>query len=247
MIKFFRKIRYDLMKKNKTGKYFKYAIGEIILVVIGILIALSINNWNEKRKDKNSALEYHQRLIEDLERVNERSENIADRAFQTMTAIIESVEILESTHEITSKEQETLDYALVWYARFNYQMPDLSTLEEMKSNGDLGLIYNVELRKDIVDFNEYLLNLESIFNTLGNTIQNNNFIDELIRINVDTITLAVRHEYNLEELRNDPVFINSFSRMANHWRGSTYFMENTTKRSEALTKRIKEEIDQTEW
>jgi len=43
MIKFFRKIRYDLMEKNKTKKYFKYAIGEIVLVVIGILIALSIN------------------------------------------------------------------------------------------------------------------------------------------------------------------------------------------------------------
>ena len=50
MIKFFRKIRYNLMEQNKTGKYLKYAIGEIILVVIGILIALSINNWNESRK-----------------------------------------------------------------------------------------------------------------------------------------------------------------------------------------------------
>jgi hypothetical protein len=60
MIKFFRKIRYDLMgnqtspkaSAGKTGKYFKYAIGEIILVVIGILIALQINNWNEYRKDR---------------------------------------------------------------------------------------------------------------------------------------------------------------------------------------------------
>ena len=50
MIKFFRKIRYNLMEQNKTGKYLKYAIGEIILVVIGILIALSINNWNERQK-----------------------------------------------------------------------------------------------------------------------------------------------------------------------------------------------------
>jgi len=50
MIKFFRKIRYNLIKNNKTGKYLKYAIGEIILVVIGILIALQINNWNENRK-----------------------------------------------------------------------------------------------------------------------------------------------------------------------------------------------------
>jgi hypothetical protein len=50
MIKFFRKIRRNLLSDGKTGKYFKYAIGEIILVVIGILIALSINNWNENRK-----------------------------------------------------------------------------------------------------------------------------------------------------------------------------------------------------
>ncbi|MCA0133554.1 DUF6090 family protein [Winogradskyella alexanderae] len=51
MIKFFRKIRQNLLIENKTGKYFKYAIGEIVLVVIGILIALQINNWNEQRKE----------------------------------------------------------------------------------------------------------------------------------------------------------------------------------------------------
>ena len=53
MIKFFRKIRQNLLSEGKTRKYLKYAIGEIILVVIGILIALSINNWNEERKAVN--------------------------------------------------------------------------------------------------------------------------------------------------------------------------------------------------
>jgi hypothetical protein len=53
MIKFFRKIRYELLGENKTGKYLKYAIGEIVLVVIGILIALSINNWNNHRLEEN--------------------------------------------------------------------------------------------------------------------------------------------------------------------------------------------------
>ena len=51
MLRFFRKIRFEIMEKNKPGKYLKYAIGEIVLVVIGILIALQINNWNEARKD----------------------------------------------------------------------------------------------------------------------------------------------------------------------------------------------------
>jgi len=50
MINFFRKIRKQLADDNKPLKYFRYAIGEIVLVVIGILIALSINNWNEDRK-----------------------------------------------------------------------------------------------------------------------------------------------------------------------------------------------------
>ena len=52
MIKFFRKIRQRLLTENKFSKYLIYAIGEIILVVIGILIALSINNWNEAQRDR---------------------------------------------------------------------------------------------------------------------------------------------------------------------------------------------------
>lgn len=56
MIKFFRRIRQNLLMKNqsadRTGRYLKYAIGEIFLVMIGILLALQINNWNEQRKDR---------------------------------------------------------------------------------------------------------------------------------------------------------------------------------------------------
>ena len=58
MIKFFRKIRYDLIEKNKTRKYLKYAVGEIVLVVIGILIALSINNSNTINKQRKVEQEY---------------------------------------------------------------------------------------------------------------------------------------------------------------------------------------------
>ncbi len=66
MIKFFRKIRYDLMGQNKTGKYLKYAVGEIVLVVIGILLALQINNWNQERINQKRVTNYLINLVEDI-------------------------------------------------------------------------------------------------------------------------------------------------------------------------------------
>lgn len=66
MIQFFRRIRQQLLTKNKFSKYLLYAIGEIILVVIGILIALQINNWNENRKLRGIEIETLKELRSDL-------------------------------------------------------------------------------------------------------------------------------------------------------------------------------------
>ena len=62
MIKFFRKIRQKTLTENKFGKYLTYAIGEIILVVIGILIALQINNWNINKSNLKESNEFVARL-----------------------------------------------------------------------------------------------------------------------------------------------------------------------------------------
>ena len=64
MIKFFRKIRQNLLTENRFSKYFLYAVGEIVLVVIGILIALQVNTWNQHRINQNLEL----KLLEDLKR-----------------------------------------------------------------------------------------------------------------------------------------------------------------------------------
>ncbi len=74
MIKFFRKIRQNLLLENKTGKYLKYAIGEILLVVIGILIALSINNWNQSRIDKRSESKY----LNDIKKEIQNNSSVLD-------------------------------------------------------------------------------------------------------------------------------------------------------------------------
>ena len=66
MIKFFRHIRKSLIMENNTSKYFKYATGEIVLVVIGFLIALQINNWNENRKDRIKEIHFLNNVKTDL-------------------------------------------------------------------------------------------------------------------------------------------------------------------------------------
>ena len=66
------------MEQNKTGKYFKYAIGEVVLVVIGILIALSINNWNEGRKRINQGKNYVNEINNDVKNDMASIKNILD-------------------------------------------------------------------------------------------------------------------------------------------------------------------------
>jgi hypothetical protein len=85
MIKFFRKIRQNLLMENKTGKYFKYAIGEIVLVVIGILIALQINNANENRKISETKKEYYRQILLDLDK---EIDNINTRIILLDTSIV---------------------------------------------------------------------------------------------------------------------------------------------------------------
>ena len=66
MLRFFRQIRQRLLTDNKFSKYLLYAIGEILLVVIGILIALQVDNWNEQRKSEITVNTYRVKLINDL-------------------------------------------------------------------------------------------------------------------------------------------------------------------------------------
>ncbi|TMU55564.1 DUF6090 family protein [Flagellimonas algicola] len=68
MIKFFRRIRQNLLEESKTTKYLTYALGEIALVVIGILIALSINNWNESRQHEKIKGNIYKTVVEDIKK-----------------------------------------------------------------------------------------------------------------------------------------------------------------------------------
>jgi hypothetical protein len=149
MIKFFRKIRYDLMEQNKTGKYFKYAIGEIVLVVIGILIALSINNWNNKRIENIRA----ENFIEQMKlQVEGNILNVAEKLqkHQSHLNITENLISIIGT-DMTIDIDEKID-SLVVVNNYDYHLNlNMNSLIEGRENGDLSLIASDSLRQSIYD------------------------------------------------------------------------------------------------
>ena len=148
MIKFFRKIRYNLMEQNKTGKYFKYAIGEIILVVLGILIALSINNWNEDRKSRVVELKVLKQIEGDL------SKNLSqlDNAANAMEEIQKSCEIIIKVWENKSKYSDSLSlhfFKSTW-SGVGYMTGIATSGYDNLENLGFDLIQNDSIRESII-------------------------------------------------------------------------------------------------
>jgi hypothetical protein len=150
MIKLFQKIRKKLLEENKFRSYIKYGIGEIFLVVIGILIALQINTWNENRKLDQQEKSYLNRLIQEnksdvltfaaeIERLEKNNEKIANlsNAFKDKDS---------SDSLLVHSASEFMIYGSL-YPRFN---PSISTYEDLSSTGNLGIIKDTGLRDQIV-------------------------------------------------------------------------------------------------
>ena len=149
MIKFFRKIRQNLLSEGKTGKYFKYAIGEIILVVIGILIALQINNWNENRKVEIIKQNYYQQILTDLEADKEYAENEITH--------LDSLIAMYNNYKETYKK-EVVNFEVAFRAIFKNEFSNhplkfkTSTINSLISAGDIKLL-DPNLREKLTSYN----------------------------------------------------------------------------------------------
>jgi len=147
MLRFFRTIRKKLIEQDNVRKYFIYATGEILLVVIGILIALQVNNWNEARVDQERGLAYRSRIISDLE--TDIVELEKRKAFWSAAA--EGRIALAYAEEGRLPEEGSwgvlralLHASQVWRFIFNQ-----TNYLEMRSTGDLRLIDDSQLRSDL--------------------------------------------------------------------------------------------------
>ncbi|NKI30926.1 DUF6090 family protein [Croceivirga thetidis] len=175
MIKFFRLIRQKLISENKFSKYLFYAIGEIVLVVIGILIALQINSWYQTRldfeKEEKFLLEIKENLNEDLKKINEV---ISANAFK--------LKKIDSAYYYLSlmKENPALG------KDFSYQMPVITNhklftptrvaFNNITSTGKIDILRSDPLRKDISRYYSDV-SLDGVQNQIVSTTQR--FLDNV--------------------------------------------------------------------
>ena len=131
MIKLFRNIRQNLLNEGKTTKYFKYAIGEIVLVVIGILIALQINNWNNELSNKKDEQYVLTEVLKNLEEDAVLVDEIIIQRQKAKTAVIALQKFLNSE----TKTSDSLQFYLVNLLTFERYFPINNAYEILKSKG----------------------------------------------------------------------------------------------------------------
>ena len=220
MIKFFRKIRQNLIMENKTGKYFKYAIGEIILVVIGILIALQINNWNENRKLQLKSYDYLQRLKVDLDNVSKDVNSSLKSTERKSKQALIALEALESK-ELSPSKQKDFERHLKEYFQFQITIQNTTAYNEMLSSGDLGLIKNKWLRTEFANMSDYRDFIIEVNQSNHDGYKNNmELIRKYIRYNIqnqDTDSSRVKVNYDFDAMANDELFINQISNQVFTW------------------------------
>lgn len=240
MIKLFRNIRKKLLNEGKITNYLKYAIGEIVLVVIGILIALQINNWNEKQKLRRTEFKLLTELRSDL--------------LLTHT----------STKKILNQNKEYIDnYLLIWKyttqnkpydsildvpfkTLMNWGTPYVvtSSYETLKNKG-MEIVENDSLRKMIVTFYENnFQELKDDYNegetNLHNTIQP--YYIEHIRSDIYKRNKAKPN--NFEALKKNDGFLNILGYLIRVKRYGLIMVEDFDTSVQNLLKALDKELEQ---
>tara|TARA_R110002033_G_scaffold162440_2_gene199124 strand:+ start:3274 stop:3999 length:726 start_codon:yes stop_codon:yes gene_type:complete len=140
------------MNENKTSRYLKYAIGEIILVVIGILIALQINNWNEDRKTRQSEIKYLTNIKLDIERdlvALDTQIKLRKNKFATTESLILHIDGVKPISDLDVLSKNV--FSTINEERFT---PNNSTYTELTSSGNLSLIENDSIKRLLLELEE---------------------------------------------------------------------------------------------
>jgi hypothetical protein len=191
MIKFFRKIRQNLLSEGKTGKYFKYAIGEILLVVIGILIALQLNNWNDNNNKTKLGYQYLTQMKSELQDDVFKLDNFIIRLKKSL----ENQEAALNTNDIARLPIDSLEMILN-STNLDIKISEL-TYNKMNSLGITTLSNNESLNSKISEYyNRDVVYLKSAISYIFNDFvkRQNFYFYEQDKLDVIKISYG-RREY----------------------------------------------------
>jgi hypothetical protein len=147
MINFFRKNRQSVLNEGKTSKYFKYATGEVVLVMIGILLALQVNEWNNERNRKKAEQVAIEQLITDL---SQSQHELEDEEFYNLREAREYSKVLRAFWK-TELPDDIQKYVRSGVGGSVYS-PVLGTAHSLINSGRLDIISSKELKNDIVTY-----------------------------------------------------------------------------------------------
>ena len=214
MTPFFRRIRKKLADDNKPLEYIRYAIGEILLVVIGILIALQINNWNQSQKEKSIEKQYLVNIIDDLkEQIGsiEVQMGYEQNYYETASRII---------NYYNSKQTFSLDStffkdASTLLERRTFVITD-PTYTDLISSGNISIIKNKEHKDALLKYYQELERIEKVIQSNNSLLIDNHYIltfmkngyyysneTEAFRYNIDSIpgyVIAPRYQNEVQEI-----------------------------------------------
>lgn len=215
MIKKFRKIRKRLITKNlpalptgRFNKYMLYAIGEIILVVIGILIALQVNTWNQNRLDSKK----EQQLLQAVQVKMQHNRFQAKTGYDRYNSVLEASKqlIKMSTNQLSSIDQEELDYFFHTLSkRFLVGNSNKTSIyDEMIGSGQLGLLKSKELRSELTSLKANLELLASYEEEQSNFVDNQ--LSPFLNKKLDRLSITV-NGYARDTSNYDKVLATSYS------------------------------------
>ncbi len=162
MFRFFRQLRQKLLTENKISKYLLYAFGEIVLVVIGILIALQINNWNDGRLQQTAAKTFYKNTIQQLMEDRRNLEGQIAYNNKDIRQFRYAIDLIEENTRSDKDSLWAITGKLVDYSDFDRQG---NLYETIVNSGDVKLLKNEEIKKRLRMLEEtylYINRMETI-------------------------------------------------------------------------------------
>ena len=154
MIKFFRRIRQQLLSQNRFSKYLLYAVGEIVLVMIGILLALQVNNWNEVRKQKEKEQSYLLELKSSLEKDSIKIKDILEFNENKLKIVRDLMTVFSDT--LTNKQRVEIFFKNANdFTYYNVFEPSKTAFNNMTSAETINLISDKNLRNRLSNYYEF--------------------------------------------------------------------------------------------